>query len=118
VRESDYPCKISGVAVNKAVITPTLNGEELQVEVSLALVGEVEGTMMTFGTAPPVRSNWPESVIEAAKVLIEELEVHLVGMVFEEEGNANPAIHARTDNIPPGLIGSGLETDEEDLEQL
>ena len=117
MREAEGPCRIDGVAVTKVVVECAVTGEK-EIGASLALIGTVDKVVLSFGQAPPVRSGWPEEVVEAADALIEAMEEHLVGMVFEEDEGGDSTIHARTSSLPPGLIGPELGTDEEGVEQL
>lgn len=117
MKEADGACRISGVAVTKVVIESSVTGEK-EIGASLALVGKVNGATLSFGQGPPIRSGWPDEVIEAADTLIEVMEDHLVAMVFEEDESGDSTVYARTSSLPPGLIKSELGTDEEGVEQL
>lgn len=117
MREAEGPCRIDGVAVTKVVIESSVTGEK-EIGASVSLVGKVEGVFLSFGQGPPIRSGWPDEVIKAADDLIEAMEDHLVGMVFEEDEDGDSTIPTRTRSLPPGLIGPELGTDEEGVEQL
>lgn len=117
MRTAEGPCRVDGVAVTKVVIESSVTGEK-EIGASLALVGKVEGAVLSFGQGPPIRSGWPDEVIEAADALIEAMEEHLVGMVFEEDEDGDSTVSTRTGSLPPGLIGPELGTDEEGVEQL
>ena len=114
--QSEEECRITGVAITKVVIEASVDGVK-EVGASVALIGEVGGAVMTFGSAPPVRA-WPDEVVKAVDELIEVMEEHLIGMVFKEDESGDPRIHAGGDELPPSLVGSDLGTDEEGVEQL
>jgi hypothetical protein len=116
--KSDAPCRITGLSATKIVIEAGPN-KNTEIGVSCALIGEADSNSMIFGTTPPIRGGWPKKVAEAAAYLIDAIEDHLVTKVFEEdEDNGDSTPDARRIDLPPGLVGPDLGTDEEGVGQL